>query len=74
MEQLINNCEPGSEERKFLEAGSLTSIREHLEIIQQFGRYPSRNAILGRESTPEELEHLKKNPHGFSKPPEASAT
>jgi uncharacterized protein (DUF924 family) len=32
---------------------------EHKKIIDRFGRYPHRNAILGRESTPEELEFLK---------------
>lgn len=31
----------------------------HREIIQRFGRYPHRNAILGRTSTPEEIEFLK---------------
>lgn len=31
----------------------------HKEIIDRFGRYPHRNAILGRVSTPEELEFLK---------------
>jgi uncharacterized protein (DUF924 family) len=27
----------------------------HREVIQRFGRFPHRNAMLGRESTPEEL-------------------
>src|SRR5690606_26348694 len=31
----------------------------HLEIIERFGRFPHRNAVLGRRSTPEELEFLK---------------
>ena len=31
----------------------------HLEIIERFGRFPHRNQILGRESTPEEQEFLK---------------
>ena len=30
----------------------------HKAIIDRFGRYPHRNAILGRESTPGELEFL----------------
>lgn len=30
----------------------------HKAIIDRFGRYPHRNAILGRESTPEELAFL----------------
>jgi uncharacterized protein (DUF924 family) len=31
----------------------------HKEIIDRFGRYPHRNQILGRQSTPEEVEFLK---------------
>ncbi len=31
---------------------------KHLEIIERFGRFPHRNAILGRESTDEELKFL----------------
>ncbi len=31
----------------------------HKSIIDRFGRYPHRNQILGRSSTPEELEFLK---------------
>ena len=30
----------------------------HLDIIARFGRFPHRNAILGRKSTPEELAFL----------------
>lgn len=32
---------------------------KHRKVIEQFGRYPHRNAALGRESTPEEVEFLK---------------
>ncbi|PIS10776.1 MAG: hypothetical protein COT73_07625 [Bdellovibrio sp. CG10_big_fil_rev_8_21_14_0_10_47_8] len=32
---------------------------KHKKIIEQFGRYPHRNKILGRESTKEEIEFLK---------------
>jgi len=31
----------------------------HKEIIDRFGRYPHRNVILGRKSTPEEIDFLK---------------
>jgi uncharacterized protein (DUF924 family) len=31
----------------------------HKAIIDRFGRYPHRNAILGRHSTDEELEFLE---------------
>jgi uncharacterized protein (DUF924 family) len=30
----------------------------YLEVIERFGRFPHRNAILGRESTPEEIAFL----------------
>jgi uncharacterized protein (DUF924 family) len=36
----------------------------HKVIIDRFGRFPHRNAALGRASTPEEVEFLKTNP-GF---------
>lgn len=32
---------------------------KHKSIIERFGRYPYRNEILGRTSTPEEIEFLK---------------
>lgn len=38
---------------------------KHKEIIDRFGRYPHRNAILGRESTAEEIEFLKQPGSGF---------
>jgi len=33
--------------------------RKHHDVIARFGRFPHRNAILGRESTPEETDFLK---------------
>jgi uncharacterized protein (DUF924 family) len=30
----------------------------HRDIVKKFGRFPHRNAVLGRESTPDELEFL----------------
>ena len=33
--------------------------RRHKAIIDRFGRYPHRNAVLGRTSTAEEIEFLK---------------
>jgi len=32
---------------------------KHKAIIDRFGRYPHRNDVLGRSSTPEEIEFLK---------------
>ena len=37
----------------------------HKDIIDRFGRFPHRNAILGRQSTAEELEFLKGPDSGF---------
>ena len=37
---------------------NLTFERRHKAIIDRFGRYPHRNAILGRASTPEEQAFL----------------
>jgi len=39
--------------------------RRHHEIIARFGRFPHRNAVLGRESTPEEIEFLKQPGSSF---------
>jgi uncharacterized protein (DUF924 family) len=36
----------------------------HLDIIAKFGRFPHRNKVLGRISTPEEIAFLKAG--GFS--------
>ena len=37
----------------------------HKQIIDRFGRYPHRNAILGRQSTPQEQAFLKQPGSGF---------
>jgi uncharacterized protein (DUF924 family) len=40
-------------------AGSLRRYgRPYIEVIERFGRFPHRNAILGRESTPDEIAFL----------------
>ena len=36
-----------------------TYAERHYKIIEQFGRYPHRNEVLGRESTQEEVQFLK---------------
>jgi uncharacterized protein (DUF924 family) len=40
------------------EAGSPDYAVRHMEIIERFGRFPHRNEILGRHTTPEEAEFL----------------
>ena len=47
-----------------LEANRESGLR-HRAIIERFGRYPHRNAILGRASTPEEMEFLAQPGSGF---------
>jgi len=42
--------------------GFLKYARDHAQIIERFGRYPHRNAVLGRESTAEEIDFLKDGP------------
>ncbi len=46
-------------------AGALDFARRHGVIIERFGRFPHRNAILGRVSTPEELAFLRQAGSGF---------
>lgn len=44
---------------------ALDYMRRHREIIARFGRFPHRNAILGRSSTAEEIEFLKQPGSSF---------
>jgi uncharacterized protein (DUF924 family) len=46
-------------------AGSLDYAHQHHAIVQRFGRFPHRNAILGRRSTAEELAFLEQPGSGF---------
>ena len=39
---------------------SLSQARANLEVISRFGRFPHRNPVLGRTSSPEELVYLAK--------------
>jgi uncharacterized protein (DUF924 family) len=44
---------------------NVESARRHYEIIARFGRFPHRNAALGRQSTAEEAEFLKQPGSSF---------
>lgn len=44
---------------------NLNSERKHKAIIERFGRYPHRNKILGRSSTPQEQAFLSTPGAGF---------
>ena len=39
--------------------------RKHRDLIAMFGRFPHRNAVLNRDSTPEELSWLEAHPNYF---------
>ena len=43
----------------------LRYARLHLDIVERFGRFPHRNAILGRGSTRAEREYLEENTESF---------
>ena len=54
--------------RLFEQAGltdNLRFARHHRDIVARFGRFPHRNAILGRQSTAEEIAWLD-SPQGFN--------
>ena len=46
-------------------ASAIDYAIRHFEVIRQFGRFPHRNSILGRENTPEEAEFLKQPGSSF---------
>jgi len=45
--------------------GVVTYAQRHHAAIAKFGRFPHRNAVLGRESTSAEQEWLAAHPEGF---------
>ncbi len=46
-------------ETRIIYESFLKFASHHYSIIQRFGRFPQRNLLLGRQSTPEELMYLK---------------
>jgi len=48
----------GELERETGLAGPLEWAQKHADVIARFGRYPHRNAVLGRVSTPDEVAFL----------------
>ena len=41
------------------DSGNLHHATQHRDIVARFGRFPHRNKVLGRQSTPEEISYLK---------------
>lgn len=44
---------------------AVEAARRHKEIVDRFGRFPHRNAVLGRETTAEEADFLKEPNSSF---------
>lgn len=55
---------PLAEPKAFF-ANTADYARRHQEVIDRFGRFPHRNAILGRVSTAEEEAYLRQPGSGF---------
>ena len=53
-----------SEMERLGKEGNVKAAKEHLDIIEKFGRFPHRNAVLGRRTTVEEQAFLDAG--GFS--------
>ncbi len=51
--------------RELGDAGYLDYAIRHRDVIERFGRFPHRNAILGRQSTAEELAFLEEPGSSF---------
>ena len=56
--RFIDLVEQQPEADRAVFADNLDYAERHQKIIARFGRFPHRNAVLGRESTAEELEFL----------------
>jgi uncharacterized protein (DUF924 family) len=56
--QRLSQAQPGFD-------GMLDYAERHQEVIARFGRFPHRNAILGRASTPQEVEFLRQPGSSF---------
>ncbi len=61
-EQLLAQS-PESEQARYQDY--LDYARRHRDVIERFGRFPHRNALLGRNSTPEETDYLARPGSSF---------
>jgi uncharacterized protein (DUF924 family) len=62
-DELVKSTEDPGLGRRF--AGAADFARRHRDIVARFGRFPHRNASLGRASTPEETEFLSQPGSSF---------
>jgi uncharacterized protein (DUF924 family) len=61
--ETLRNDVPPDERSRY--DGFLDYARRHEAVIARFGRFPHRNAVLGRVSTPEEQAYLAEPGAGF---------
>ena len=61
--QLAQDAKEGDEPKAA--EGFLYYAKSHKEVVDMFGRFPQRNAKLGRENTPEEIEFLANLPSKY---------
>lgn len=50
---------PGSEAMLKMLGMNKQYAERHRDVVKEWGRFPHRNAILGRESTPEEVKGME---------------
>ena len=62
---LATLVEESSGEARKTYVDAVVAAVKHRKIIRRFGRFPHRNAILGRASTPEEIAFLKEPGSSF---------
>lgn len=61
--EALHAASPPQQRKRY--AGFLDYARRHRDVIARFGRFPHRNAALGRASTPDERSYLAQPGAGF---------
>jgi uncharacterized protein (DUF924 family) len=61
--EMLHSEAPDDQRARF--GDFLVYARKHRDVIERFGRFPHRNAVLGRASTPEEIHYLSQPGAGF---------
>jgi uncharacterized protein (DUF924 family) len=63
--ELFSRWAMDHQEAQHARADDMVCVLRHREIIQRFGRFPHRNAVLGRTSTAAELAFLEEPRSSF---------
>lgn len=64
-EQLADEARARSPHNRGFFEHALAYARKHADVIERYGRFPHRNAILGRASSDDEREYLRSPDAGF---------